>query len=383
MTPSSTFAVPTEARTERPRRIREARSDRRRATAQRFLAVHRGAVAAASEGLVELLERWASADRDTYHAALGALESALDAACGLADPVVAAARAAALACAHGEVGTWSARFAAPTRLRWSTALTAASRTVEVEAYGDGVDIAVGAGQRTTLALVDGAVARGPGAEHLDACRMRDQALVLLAPWAHDTLPFGLRVDGSVLPGPVLRDQLARALELLGSAAPHYLEWIDPVLQELIPVEGGGMMRSGTYDAAPGLVHASFPCGPAALAEMLVHEASHQYYHLAERAGPVHDGSDGGLYWSPARRTERPLDRILLAYHAFANIMLFYEDCLIAGRDDRGYCAHNKRQWWSELETLQRPLESARSLTPIGEALWRPLAERLAAVPPPS
>jgi len=29
----------------------------------------------------------------------------------------------------------------------------------------------------------------------------------------------------------------------------------------------------------------------------------------------------------------PIDRILLAYHAFANVLLFYRDCLASGLDD--------------------------------------------------
>ena len=63
--------------------------------------------------------------------------------------------------------------------------------------------------------------------------------------------------------------------------------------------------------------------PMDIAEVLVHECAHQYFYLLAYVGPYDDGSDERLYWSPPLRRNRPLSRILMAYHALANVRLFY------------------------------------------------------------
>ena len=110
--------------------------------------------------------------------------------------------------------------------------------------------------------------------------------------------------------------------------------------------------------------------------MLVHECSHQYYHLLTRLGPVDDGSDTTLAYSPVKNTGRPISMILLAYHAFANVELFYRHCQAAGLEDEGYCANNQEGLKPQLEQLEQALSATDALTELGQALWEPLAERI-------
>jgi HEXXH motif-containing protein len=128
------------------------------------------------------------------------------------------------------------------------------------------------------------------------------------------------------------------------------------------------------------VTTSLPAHPAASAEMLIHESSHLYVNVARRIDEVVNGEDTSLYDSPVKGVPRPLDRILIAYHAFANVALFYGACIERGLEDAGYCATNLARHRAELAILERPLARTRGLSPLGRHLFEPLAERLEQLP---
>ena len=114
----------------------------------------------------------------------------------------------------------------------------------------------------------------------------------------------------------------------------------------------------------------------ALAEMLVHEATHQYMYILCRLGDIDDGSDPKLYYSPVRRMERPLWAIVLAYHAFANVLLLYRLCRQSGIEDDGYCSRHEALLVPQLRELERVLTQTNALTEIGRGLVEPLSERI-------
>lgn len=128
-----------------------------------------------------------------------------------------------------------------------------------------------------------------------------------------------------------------------------------------------------------LVYVSAPHEPAALAELLVHEAAHQYQHLARRVGPLDDGSDRRSYWSPLKGMERPLSRLLAAYHAFGNVALVCRALIEAGVDDRGIAADRLAALVPALRATQAHLWENPALTPAGRAPLDPLMERLASL----
>jgi HEXXH motif-containing protein len=76
---------------------------------------------------------------------------------------------------------------------------------------------------------------------------------------------------------------------------------------------------------------------------------------------------------------RPLTRILTAYHALANVRLFYQACREAGVDDGGYLAVNEAVMDDAVAQLDTPLRRNPALTPLGRAMYAPLAERIAAL----
>jgi HEXXH motif-containing protein len=169
-----------------------------------------------------------------------------------------------------------------------------------------------------------------------------------------------------------------AASLLRAHAPEYLVWVDRIMRYVIPLIGApGRINSGSNRGAPASSHISTNATPAGLAEMLVHESSHQYYYLLTRLGSADDGSDLTEYYSPVKQRGRPIAYILLAYHAFANVLLMTRRFLEAGVvDEHGYLERNEEDLPAVLATLEAGLRQTTALTPIGRALWEPLADRI-------
>jgi hypothetical protein len=171
--------------------------------------------------------------------------------------------------------------------------------------------------------------------------------------------------------------LQNTVELLRHHAPAYLPWVQRTVRNVFLIQPRvKTIVSGSLDHYFGLIHIT--CYPelAAMAELLVHEASHQYFNLLCLLGPFDDGTDTTQYYSPAVRKSRPLSRIGIAYHAFANILIFYRLCLDSGIIDNGYCARMIRRMTDEVRQLQEPLHNNPALTTIGRALCQPLIDRV-------
>jgi HEXXH motif-containing protein len=91
--------------------------------------------------------------------------------------------------------------------------------------------------------------------------------------------------------------------------------------------------------------------------------------------------DERLFYSPPVGIERHIDRILIAYHAFANVLIFYrlgiDRALISeARAERFYGKYK-----AYVQHLGETLENAGALTELAESIYRPLKEELAAVSP--
>ena len=130
--------------------------------------------------------------------------------------------------------------------------------------------------------------------------------------------------------------------------------------------------------APGVVRLSLAHDAATIGELLVHEATHAYVHLLEHAGPVDDGSDATLYYSPFKRAMRPIRAILLAFHAFANVALFYRALLRRNAPiNRLAVQDTLAELEQHLYAVTTPLRSTSALTDKGAALRDHLLARLA------
>jgi HEXXH motif-containing protein len=169
----------------------------------------------------------------------------------------------------------------------------------------------------------------------------------------------------------------QAFDLIADIAPEYQRWVTRLMRHIVLLKNEpSIIRSGSTVRHPGLSHLSYTDNRVSIAEMLIHEVSHQHFRLLERVGPLVDGDDNRLYYSPVKRTGRSLERILLAYHAFGNMLLFYRGCLQDRKLDRTHCARNVDEIEEQLRVLDEPLKSNPSLTDLGQSIYRPLAGRL-------
>ena len=175
--------------------------------------------------------------------------------------------------------------------------------------------------------------------------------------------------------PDLIEILTQALDLLEKHLPHYLDWVVRIIQRVAVVHSErNVLYSGSHESQHGTIFISDNSRVLSVAEMLIHEASHKYFELLNKLGPTVDPSHTQLYYSPAKRCDRPLPKILLAYHAFANVMLFYRGVAECGLADSS-SAKFQNVLNDELRQLQQPLLKNDAILPVGRVLVEPLIER--------
>lgn len=168
-----------------------------------------------------------------------------------------------------------------------------------------------------------------------------------------------------------------ATELISEYAGMYLPWVRHVVKDLIPLPPRpGVLHSASGNLAPGVISVTNQDLRCALAEQLVHEATHQYLYILKRLGPMDDGTDETLYFSPFRNMGRPILYILFAYHAFANVLLFYRMARANGLSDDEPGMSDQQKLEENLQTVDKALQTTRALTPLGRALWEPLRDFL-------
>ena len=119
--------------------------------------------------------------------------------------------------------------------------------------------------------------------------------------------------------------LSAALDLLFASAPEYYSWVTEIVKHIAIIDAPDeRLHSCSSLLCWGAIAVS-PCtSPLRTCEMLVHEASHQYFHLLSRLfPPVEQDAE---FYSPLKNKLRPLSKLMLGYHAFANVYLFYRKC---------------------------------------------------------
>jgi hypothetical protein len=168
-------------------------------------------------------------------------------------------------------------------------------------------------------------------------------------------------------------KLRESIDLIEKFSPAYSLWIRRSTRLIVPlISPSGEMISGSNSCRPGEVQISTNVSTIQIAEMLVHEASHQHLYMASRLAPLLDGSTDGEYYSPVLRRWRPAAKILLAFHAFANVERFLRTCVASGYDDHGVTEAHLRQIQQETTELGHPFRKGSGLTVQGARLLDPL-----------
>lgn len=177
-------------------------------------------------------------------------------------------------------------------------------------------------------------------------------------------------------GPAWRTQAARqageALDLLGQLHPNYLPWCQPLLRGLATcqVPNPQMLISGSYRTHAGMLTVGFPIQLPLLAETLVHEISHQYYSLLSLAVPLIDKQVAtGLYYSSFKRKDRPLEKILFAFHATANMAFYWHQVLQQSGPFQDLADRELGKLVGYIGSLGQTLRDAPGLSPTGQACF--------------
>ena len=348
-----------------------------------FVGRHGARIAAASRSLIEYLGTWfvepSVVAEGGWDYGFGNLYRSHSA--DAADHAWCCAVIAGQLGAAGLGGRWSASFERPGRLRWGRWLLPRATRLEVEGSGDAARIAYdgpdGPGE-VRLARQDGEWRSTAGDEQRRVAR-HGVAFDLLAREAIDLVDFR-EFDGRVVPAveprmvPVFHD----ALDIIRSYTPEYVPWVARVLHQVFLLQPTGeRVESGSVENYLGLVHLSEHPEPLPVAELLVHEASHQYMNVVRKVEPLDDGSDSRTYWSPPVSANRPIAKIIAALHAFGNVQLFYRLCAARGLPNRAECERQEKIMQDWLDVLVPPTLDNPAMTASGNALCRPILRTLA------
>ncbi|SDY98249.1 HEXXH motif-containing protein [Collimonas sp. OK242] len=348
-----------------------------------FLQRRRDLIAARSRGIIELVESWLgdAADPETvWDQAFGRTDWAMESS--EADTGDVATQLALRLSSRGQPGQWHSILSRPMRLRFEGWLLPQCTEIDLQSDGNTVFIVLkveNSGtenigfERTEFSWTSS------GAQRLSYAKVNTPIFLM----AQSAIEGQLTIDdqfGSITGYPEVTGNMVqnvqKALDILAKYAPQYLQWVERVIRGIVVCQcKETRTRSSTWSEAPGIILMSVTDDPITIAEMMVHEASHQYFHLLRKLGAVDDGSDTCLYYSPAVSKERPLSRILIAYHAFANILLMYRTTRLNGLVDSGECLRMENRMQGDIGLLGAPLHANPALTPLGNALYQPLAQR--------
>ncbi|MGW5840031.1 aKG-HExxH-type peptide beta-hydroxylase [Methylorubrum extorquens] len=340
---------------------------------------------AGSTGLASLLQDWLADPKKSFECvwdpAFGGIYAELLKTCG--SPVRRAAVLALRLHEHGYPGEWEAHFASSTSLRFGRWPLPAATAVRVSVASDIAVIRLGndaSEKKIEFARDNRGGWSTAGLRRLPATGGEDQAWTILSADPLDTWEFEGIVSQMHCGDPdLLRTGCDQAHGILEESGDAYYPWVKSVVRQLVPWKhrpGQYPSGSSSTNCAPGVIGIGNHSHALALADTLVHEASHQYFYIYGRLGPLEDGSDDVLYYNPFLEMSRPIDRILLAYHAFANILLFCRTLRERGYSDDPYVVDREQFLVPRIAVLEDALRRSTALTQQGNALWEALHDRV-------
>jgi HEXXH motif-containing protein len=345
-----------------------------------FLLRYEQKISTESDGLVAFLKEGASngfARRLKWQVELGFVRDNLLSGARHCTPLESAALLALAFVAVGQSGSWECHFPEPVRLRSGKILLPQARGLSLSAGHDSVQIILD-GSSCELQRLPGrdGIAAGKWAAMLATVDIGDRVVCLLP---RKALPRNVLADQRFVLDEVQSEHSGRvrsAIDLLGRHVPMYLDWIKGPLQDLVLLNGtDGRLRSGSFKTLPGMIYLSAVDHPARMAEMLIHETSHQYFHVLSLVGDVDDGSDTAEHFSPVVKEGRSIRMVLFAYHAFANVLRFYR----LYRDAVGATPSLERdsaEIEGDVRKLEMILAQNSSLTPLGHSIFDSLRSTL-------
>lgn len=168
------------------------------------------------------------------------------------------------------------------------------------------------------------------------------------------------------------DTIDAGLTVLGQTDEKYLRWVGKLFRGVAaaPRRYDDMRQSGSYLDHPGVFNCGFPGFAAeSTAEVIVHEMSHQNFLLLNSVFPLCVDHADDLIYSALKGRKRPLSRVLFAYHAAANMALFWDD-LAAKKPLHPYYEEERQAMYRHARSLSDGIAKARGLTEAGAYFFK-------------
>lgn len=351
-----------------------------------FLQRFEGAVSEAGKGITTLLSGLANGRLGldiAWSSEIGNAHRAV-----LMDDAGQALRAAAalgvVCMANGAAASWEISLAMPSSFLWDNwLLPPCDRLIVV---GTGSQATITCSLKGQLKEVSFTVSRGGTGWQCAAQDEVQRLFQLNTPEGSITLlprfsakDFGFLERGGQLYdsyGDELVSAIRLSLDSLRESGSPYYDWVTRGIRRIVITESRqGILETGSRPKLHRAVFMSRNLEPLAIAEMMVHDASHQYHDFIRLLGDTVDPSITRLYYSPLVGFPRSLEHVLMVYHSFANVMLFYVDAADRGLDRDGVVGGLRSELAENLRQLALPLGNERILTPTGRALVEPLIKR--------
>lgn len=177
-----------------------------------------------------------------------------------------------------------------------------------------------------------------------------------------------------------KKDFCQCMQVLEDGFPEYFLWINLMIREIVPLYkpkiGGTNGRS--FGLWPRHIHVGFPESTCAILDALVHEASHHYFHLTQWLFPTVT-PDAPEVYSVIKKTDRPLAKLFLGYHAIGNELLFLKMLRDSGLE---YNTESFENNWGHAQDLVVGLNKtlgeyeSKYLTNVGMDIYFPLKNRL-------
>lgn len=195
------------------------------------------------------------------------------------------------------------------------------------------------------------------------------------PWpaTFQTAAGGARDHGPAT-GPV--DALARAMRLVGEAAPEQAEWIGCVVDGFLLATGPATYGISSPDF-PGLVALSSSGTELDYVEAVVAEACHQYLYQLLLVSPLTQAGTEEIHYIPARRFYLTTRRALVAAHVHANVILMLRQlATVPEHADSARFRIVRRMLMLDTDCLPA-LDNSAQLTAAGRELYSRVRELVA------
>ena len=192
------------------------------------------------------------------------------------------------------------------------------------------------------------------------------------PWISEAPPLAAvdRPDATDPRIATIHEGWLRILEL----TPAYGAWVASTAAGCLLLDSSASCsaQSGSSYDHPGLIAIEPPSCPIFCGEILVHECSHQHLLVYGMVAPLVTPGSAETAYSPIKRANRTIDRVLTGGHAVGNMIIYYATLRRGSKLDAASQERFDRHCTWFAEDYRPSLDRSESLTAAGRALWASL-----------